>query len=96
LGVWYFGRPACHVRDLVLPGFASATVASVPDWPEHFVSAYAASHPWEDWAETWAQYLNMVDTLEIAAACGLSLTPRRRARVGGPRKVGDARANASR
>ena len=36
------------------------------------------SHPWEDWAETWAQYLHMVDTLETAAACGLSLKPRRR------------------
>jgi hypothetical protein len=47
------------------------------DWQERFVSAYASSHPWEDWAETWAQYLHMVDTLETAAACGLSLTPRR-------------------
>jgi hypothetical protein len=49
-----------------------------PDWQERFVSAYATSHPWEDWAETWAQYLHMIDTLETAAACGLSLTPRRR------------------
>jgi hypothetical protein len=49
-----------------------------PDWQERFVSAYATSHPWEDWAETWAQYLHIVDTLETAAACGLSLTPRRR------------------
>jgi len=48
------------------------------DWQEHFVSGYATSHPWEDWAETWAQYLHMVDTLETAAACGLSLKPRRR------------------
>lgn len=47
------------------------------DWQERFVSAYAASHPWEDWAETWAHYLHMTDTLEIAAACGLSLRPRR-------------------
>ena len=48
------------------------------EWQERFVSAYAAAHPWEDWAETWAQYLHMVDTLETAAACGLSLKPRRR------------------
>ena len=46
------------------------------DWQGHFVSAYAASHPWEDWAETWAHYLHMTDTLEIAAACGLALRPR--------------------
>ena len=25
------------------------------DWPERFVSAYAGSHPWEDFAETWAK-----------------------------------------
>ena len=45
------------------------------DWQQRFVSAYASAHPWEDWAETWAQYLHMVDTLETAAACGLSLKP---------------------
>jgi hypothetical protein len=47
------------------------------DWQERFVSAYAGAHPWEDWAETWAHYLHMTDTLETAAACGLSLRPRR-------------------
>ena len=36
------------------------------------------AHPWEDWAETWAHYLHMVDTLETAAACGVSIKPRRR------------------
>jgi hypothetical protein len=46
-------------------------------WSEHFVSAYASAHPWEDWAETWAHYLHMADTLEIAGACGLSLRPHR-------------------
>jgi hypothetical protein len=48
------------------------------DWPQHYVSAYSSSHPWEDWAETWAHYLHMEDTLETAAACGLALRPRRR------------------
>ena len=47
------------------------------DWQQRFVSAYAASHPWEDWAESWAHYLHTSDTLEIAAACGLSLRPQR-------------------
>lgn len=47
------------------------------DWQEHFVSAYCSSHPWEDWAETWAHYMHMVDTLQTAAACGLMLKPRR-------------------
>lgn len=48
-----------------------------PDWHAWFVSAYAAAHPWEDWAETFAHYLHMVDTLETAESCGLSLLPRR-------------------
>jgi hypothetical protein len=46
-------------------------------WQDRFISAYAASHPWEDWAETWAHYLHMVDALETGAACGLSLSPPR-------------------
>lgn len=45
------------------------------DWASHFVSSYASSHPWEDWAETWAHYLHMLDTLETANACGLALHP---------------------
>jgi hypothetical protein len=45
------------------------------DWESRFVSAYASMHPWEDWAETWAHYLHMVDTLETARAYGLSLQP---------------------
>jgi hypothetical protein len=36
------------------------------DWGDRFVSTYASMHPWEDWAETWAHYLHMVDTLETA------------------------------
>lgn len=47
------------------------------DWANRFVSAYATMHPWEDWAETWAHYLHIVDTLETAAACGFSLKPLR-------------------
>ncbi len=46
------------------------------DWPEHFVTAYASVHPWEDFAETWAHYFHMVDTLETAGAFGLSLWPK--------------------
>lgn len=45
-------------------------------WQADFVSAYASSHPWEDWAETWAHYLHMTDALETAAHTGLSLRPR--------------------
>src|SRR5205085_11879455 len=47
------------------------------DWQGRFVSAYASAHPWEDWAETWAHYVHMTDTLETANECGLSLRPPR-------------------
>jgi hypothetical protein len=46
------------------------------DWQDQFVSAYASMHPWEDWAETWAHYLHMVDTLETARSFGVALRPR--------------------
>ncbi|MCW7538831.1 putative zinc-binding peptidase [Aquabacterium sp. A7-Y] len=42
------------------------------DWPLRHVSAYASMHPWEDWAETWAHYLHMVDTLDTSLSLGLT------------------------
>lgn len=45
------------------------------DWPSRFLSSYASMHPWEDWAESWAHYLHMVDTLDTARSFGLALRP---------------------
>lgn len=45
-----------------------------PDWQSNYLSAYAASHPWEDWAETFAHYLHITDTLEMVDALGIPLT----------------------
>jgi hypothetical protein len=45
------------------------------DWQLQYVSAYAGAHPWEDWAETWAHYFHIVDTLETAAGFGVTLKP---------------------
>jgi hypothetical protein len=42
-------------------------------WSARFVSAYASSHPWEDWAECWAHYMHLQDGLETAASWGLRL-----------------------
>ena len=53
-------------------------------WEERYVSAYATMHPWEDWAETWAHYLHIRDTLETAAEHGVT--------VAGPRAVTDDRS----
>ena len=45
------------------------------DWSEFYISPYATSHPWEDWAETWAHYLHMMDTLETAFSFGIRIQP---------------------
>src|SRR5690606_7148219 len=46
------------------------------DWDQTFISSYASCHPWEDWAETWAHYLHMIDTIDTAFATGMMLRPR--------------------
>ncbi|HEY2302682.1 MAG TPA: putative zinc-binding metallopeptidase [Acidimicrobiales bacterium] len=43
-------------------------------WEESFVSAYATMHPWEDWAESFAHYLHIRDTLQTAASFGMLVT----------------------
>ncbi len=40
-------------------------------WQDQFISNYASSHPWEDWAETFAHFLHMTDLLETSRAVGL-------------------------
>ena len=74
-----------HARCRQLFGDESADYAAAvkrhydtgpgPDWGERFVSAYASMHPFEDFAETWAHYLHMTDTLETARGFGLSIRP---------------------
>lgn len=49
-------------------------LGSPPDWQHSFISSYAASHPWEDWAETWAHYLHMTDALSAAEQFGINAT----------------------
>jgi hypothetical protein len=46
-----------------------------PDWQKNFISAYATAHPWEDFAESWAHYMHIVDTLETASTFGLRIHP---------------------
>ena len=48
----------------------------IADWSERFISPYASAHPWEDFAETWAHYLHMIDTLETAFVAGLEVSPK--------------------
>ncbi len=45
-------------------------------WKQEFISAYSGAHPWEDWAETWAHYMHIIDTLETGYSFGISVNPR--------------------
>ncbi|MDE2364608.1 MAG: putative zinc-binding metallopeptidase [Hyphomicrobiales bacterium] len=47
-----------------------------PAWAQHFISAYASTHPWEDWAETFAHFLHIVATMDTALQFGM-IGPRR-------------------
>ncbi len=42
-----------------------------PGWASRYISSYASIHPWEDWAETWAHYMHMGDTLGTALSFGI-------------------------
>jgi hypothetical protein len=68
-----FGDETRDYGDALQAHYAQGAPA---DWQTRHVSAYASAHPWEDWAETWAHYLHIVDTLETAAGFGLRLRPR--------------------
>jgi hypothetical protein len=41
------------------------------NWADHHITSYAAVHPWEDWAESWAHYMHVVDSLDTALRFGL-------------------------
>lgn len=68
-----FGDERADYADALARHYADGPPA---DWRACHVSAYAAAHPWEDWAESFAHYLHMVDTLETAWGFGLRLAPR--------------------
>jgi hypothetical protein len=68
-----FGDERTDYGEALRRYYASGAAA---DWAQHFVSAYATAHPWEDFAETWAHYFHMVDTLETAGSFGLAVVPK--------------------
>jgi len=45
--------------------------AETTSWSDSFISRYATMHPYEDWAETFAHYLHILDTLQTAESFGL-------------------------
>lgn len=77
-GVWHdafremFGDERQDYQQALAAHYAQGPQAG---WQDTHVSSYAGSHPWEDFAETWAHYLHIVDTLETAASFGISVHP---------------------
>lgn len=65
-----FGDERASYQEALDRHYANGSPA---DWPNAFVSAYATMHPWEDWAETFAHYLHIRDTLQTAANFGLQI-----------------------
>lgn len=55
-------------------------------WPESFISEYATMHPWEDFAECFAHYLHITDTLDTTREAGMVLHAQR-VRFTGPRDI---------
>ena len=67
-----FGDERADYGEALKAYYASGPL---PSWQENFVSAYATSHPWEDFAETFKHYIHIVDTLEMARAFGMKVRP---------------------
>jgi hypothetical protein len=68
-----FGDATQDYGEALKRHYASGPAAR---WPDELISAYAGSHPWEDFAETWAHYFHMLDTLETGGSFGIVLQPR--------------------
>ena len=60
-----FGDPDTDYQDALDRHYSQG---APPGWKQNYVSSYATMHPAEDWAETFAHYLHIRDTLDTAAA----------------------------
>jgi hypothetical protein len=67
-----FGDERQHYGEALEKYYANGAPA---DWHDRFVSVYASAHPWEDFAETWAHFLHILDTLEMAGSFGIRVDP---------------------
>lgn len=65
-----FGDPSASYADALERHYA---VGAPEGWVASYISEYATMHPWEDFAETFAHYLHITDSLGTAAAAGLVL-----------------------
>ncbi len=68
----FFGDERQDYRKVLQARYANGPAQN---WQHRYISSYAAVHPWEDFAETWAHYMHIVDTLEMAFAFGIRIRP---------------------
>lgn len=59
----YFGDDELSYQDALKKHYKDG---APKNWRDNFISEYATMHPYEDWAETWAHYMHIMDTLETA------------------------------
>ena len=59
----YFGDDELSYKDAMDKHYKDG---APKNWHKTFISEYATMHPYEDWAETWAHYMHIMDTLETA------------------------------
>ena len=51
------------------------TVGAPANWRQSYISEYATMHPWEDFAECFAHYLHITDTIDTTRESGLVVLP---------------------
>ena len=64
-----FGEPNVDYQAALGRHYSEGAPAG---WEATFVSSYATMHPAEDWAETFAHYLHIRDTLDTSASFGFA------------------------
>lgn len=64
-----FGDPNADYQDALDRHYSEGAPTG---WEKNYVSSYATMHPAEDWAETFAHYLHIRDTLDTSAAFGMA------------------------
>ncbi len=64
-----FGDPDLDYQEALDRHYSQGAPAG---WEDRYVSSYATMHPAEDWAETFAHYLHIRDTVDTAASFGFA------------------------
>jgi hypothetical protein len=63
-----FGDDRADYAEAIRRHYSSSPPAG---WENDYISRYATMHPYEDWAETFAHYLHIVDVMQVADSFGL-------------------------